>query len=391
MKTLKRIIFWWKIAFLFLFRSMRSTAILSLMLMTAVAALLFLSALAVGVNDAMIRNSVSLYAGHITGFDIPGNIQKETLKASGVITVLKRTNVSGSLIFGRKIHELTITEVEPHAELTYTAIGRKVVAGTYPSETRGQLLIGWSIARKLGAQLQDTIYFTDLAGKYKIPLRITGLYRTGIDQLDSEIAFCSSGSLPSPGHNWTAAIFLEEGVSPDKIISTYDRRFHNQFQFKSWATLMPDLKQLIDLNYVSMSIVILLVFLVVSLGIACAFVIVILKTIREYGILKAMGVTSRENALLIVCEIILMNLFATMLGILLGVALSLLVMETGIDLTAFTSHNRYFAVSGVIYPRLTPFAWGVPPAMAFLFSLLAAVWPAILVSHRRAAEILRLV
>jgi len=391
MKTLKRIIFWWKVAFLFLFRSMRSTAILSLMLMTAVAALIFLSALAVGVNDAMIRNSVSLYAGHITGFDIPGNIQKETLKASGVITVLKRTNVSGSLIFGRKIHELTITEVEPHAELTYTAIGRKVVAGTYPSETRGQLLIGWSIARKLGAQLQDTIYFTDLAGKYKIPLRITGLYRTGIDQLDSEIAFCSSGSLPSPGHNWTAAIFLEEGVSPDKIISTYDRRFHNQFQFKSWATLMPDLKQLIDLNYVSMSIVILLVFLVVSLGIACAFVIVILKTIREYGILKAMGVTSRENALLIVCEIILMNLFATMLGILLGVALSLLVMETGIDLTAFTSHNRYFAVSGVIYPRLTPFAWGVPPAMAFLFSLLAAVWPAILVSHRRAAEILRLV
>ncbi len=391
MKTLKRIIFWWKVAFLFLFRSMRSTAILSLMLMTAVAALIFLSALAVGVNDAMIRNSVSLYAGHITGFDIPGNIQKETLKASGVITVLKRTNVSGSLIFGRKIHELTITEVEPHAELTYTAIGRKVVAGTYPSETRGQLLIGWSIARKLGAQLQDTIYFTDLAGKYKIPLRITGLYRTGIDQLDSEIAFCSSGSLPSPGPNWTAAIFLEEGVSPDKIISTYDRRFHNQFQFKSWATLMPDLKQLIDLNYVSMSIVILLVFLVVSLGIACAFVIVILKTIREYGILKAMGVTSRENALLIVCEIILMNLFATMLGILLGVALSLLVMETGIDLTAFTSHNRYFAVSGVIYPRLTPFAWGVPPAMAFLFSLLAAVWPAILVSHRRAAEILRLV
>ena len=140
-----------------------------------------------------------------------------------------------------------------------------------------------------------------------------------------------------------------------------------------------------------MSIVILLVFGVVSLGIACAFVIVILKTIREYGILKAMGVTARETALLIVCEVVLMNLFATTLGILLGIALSLLVRETGIDLTAFTSHNRYFAVSGFIYPRLTPFAWGAPPALAFLFSLIAAVWPAILVSRRRAAEILRLV
>jgi ABC-type lipoprotein release transport system permease subunit len=391
MKTLKRIIFWWKIAFLFLSRSIRSTAILSLMLMTAVAALIFLSALAVGVNDAMIRNSVSLYSGHITGFYIPDNVRKETLKAPGVIAVLKRKNVPGSLIFGHKIHEVTMTEMESREELAYTAISRKVTAGEYPSETRGQVLMGWSIARKLGAQLQDTIYFADFTGKYKIPLRITGLYRTGIDHLDGQFAFCPSGSLPSPGPNWTAAIFLEEGASPDKIISTYDGRFHNQFQFKSWATLMPDLKQLIDLNYVSMSIVILLVFFVVSLGIACAFVIVILKTIREYGILKAMGVTSRENALLIVCEIIMMNLFATILGILLGIGLSLLIRETGIDLTAFTSHNRYFVVSGIIYPRLTPFAWGVPPAMAFLFSLIAAVWPAVLVSHRRAAEILRLV
>ena len=132
---------------------------------------------------------------------------------------------------------------------------------------------------------------------------------------------------------------------------------------------MPDLKQLIDLNYVSMSIVILLVFGVVSLGIACAFVIVILKTIREYGILKAMGVTSRETMLLIFFEVVLMNLFASTLGVILGITLTLVVKETGIDLTAFTSHNRYFAVSGVIYPRLTAFAWGRPRRWHFFFPL----------------------
>jgi len=78
-----------------------------------------------------------------------------------------------------------------------------------------------------------------------------------------------------------------------------------------------------------------------------------------------------------------MNLLATTLGIIVGVGLSLLVRETGIDLTAFTSQNRYFAVSGVIYPRLTPFAWAVPPVLAFLFSLVASIWPALLVSRRR--------
>ena len=52
-------------------RSGRSTAALSLMVVTAVATLIFLSALAVGVNDAMIRNTVELYGGHISGFNLP--------------------------------------------------------------------------------------------------------------------------------------------------------------------------------------------------------------------------------------------------------------------------------------------------------------------------------
>jgi hypothetical protein len=40
---------------------------------------------------------------------------------------------------------------------------------------------------------------------------------------------------------------------------------------------------------------------------------------------------------------------------------------------------------------LTPYAWGVPPVLAFLFSLVASIWPAVLVARRRAAEILRIV
>ncbi len=391
MKTLKLILFWWKVAFLFLFRSMRSTGILSLMLLTAVAALIFLSALAVGVNDAMIRNSVSLYSGHVTGFNIPDDIRKEALAVPGVAAVLKRLNIPGNLVKGNKTHEVIVTEMEPREELHFTAIGRKVVAGTYLTGTKGELLLGQSLAEKLGVSPGDTVQFTPFAGTGVTALRVTGIYRTGIDQLDREIAFCPLGSLPSPGAGWSAAIFLKEDVAPESIISAYRGFLPVSAQFKSWETLMPDLKQLIDLNYVSMSIVILLVFGVVSLGIACAFVIVILKTVREYGILKAMGVTSRETMLLIVFEVVLMNLFASTLGIILGIALSLLIKETGIDLTAFTSHNRYFTVSGVIYPRLTPFAWGVPPALAFLFSLIAAIWPAVLVSRRRAAEILRIV
>ncbi|MEI6126984.1 MAG: hypothetical protein WCQ99_10585, partial [Pseudomonadota bacterium] len=77
-----------KIASLFLVRSGRSTAALSLMVVTAVATLIFLSALAVGVNDAMIRNSVSLYGGHVSGFDLPSSLAPESLAAEGVAGIV---------------------------------------------------------------------------------------------------------------------------------------------------------------------------------------------------------------------------------------------------------------------------------------------------------------
>lgn len=108
--------------------------------------------------------------------------------------------------------------------------------------------------------------------------------------------------------------------------------------------------------------------------------------------MKAMGVTTAEMSMLIVAKVALMNLIACAVGLLIGVFAVLAVAHMGgIDITAFTSHNRYFAVSGVIYPRLTAFSLWAPPTTSLLFSLLAATWPAALVARKKAADILRLV
>jgi len=82
--------FWIKTATLFLVRSRSSTVVLTLMVISAVATLIFLSSLAIGINDAMIRNSVGLFSGHISGFNIPDDITKKQLLAEGVSGVLKR-------------------------------------------------------------------------------------------------------------------------------------------------------------------------------------------------------------------------------------------------------------------------------------------------------------
>ena len=218
---------------------------------------------------------------------------------------------------------------------------------------------------------------------------MAGLYKTGIDQFDRGVSFCTMSAIPVKSSPWNAAIFLDNGVDKELIVGKYRNAKLKNILFKTWSDLMPDLQQLIDLNYISMSIVIVLVFIVVSSGIAGAFSIFILKNIREYGIMKAMGITPMETASLIFSEVILINLVASSIGIIIGAAVVFIFENIGINLSAYTSHNQYFIVSGIIFPRLTVFSLCLPPASALLFSIPAAIWPSALVIKRSAADILR--
>ena len=387
--TFKYLKFWIRTAFLFLFRSCRSTVTLSLMVVTAVAVLIFLSALAVGINDAMIRNSVGLYSGHISGFSLPQNLDAQRLKIEGVVSVLKRISIPGILSNGNNMETLTMVGVDPAAELNTAAIWKKMVSGRFLKNGDKMVCLSRQLADRLKVRPGDSVLFSLGLNKNQILFVVSGIYKTGIDYLDRGIAFCPFEILPVERYTWEAAVFIREGVEPESIIAQYQTLVSGSASFGSWKEMMPDLVQLIDLNYISMGVVTVLVFGVVSLGIACAFVIFILKNLREYGIMKAMGATPQEIGGLIVVEVILMNLAALSIGVLIGVVLVFIASHSGIDLTYFTSHNRYFVVSGVVFPRLTFFSLCLPPMLALFFSLVSAVWPVAIVTRKKAADILR--
>lgn len=383
---------WIRSAALFLLRSGRSTLALSVMVAAAVAGLVFLSAFAVGVNDAMVRNSVGLYAGHITAAALPETLKPEALQMQGVAHVLKRLNLPGVLSgLNQEKSDLAVTmvAVDPAAEQKATAFHRKIIHGAPLENGSNQVLLSRESAEKLGVEIGETLRFTASELRLSLDLKLSGIYAVGIAALDHGVAFCPADILSSLPESWSAAVFIRENYEPEEIISFYDRLWGNGDKFKSWKTSMPDLTQLIQLNYVSMGIVMVLVMGVVAVGIACTFIVFIFKSLREYGIMKAMGVTALEIAFLIVTEIVLITLIASMGGELLGAAAVALFSATGVDLTAWTSHNQYFAVSGVIYPRLTCYSLLLPVAVAFFFGLLASVWPALVVARKKAVDVLR--
>lgn len=377
-----------RVAFLFVWRSWRSTLVLSLMVFSAVAALVFLSSLAVGTNDAMIRNSVGLFSGHIAGDDLPPDMTGDRLAVDGVAGALIRKKRPVWLWHNEEMEAALLFGVHPLEEKRLTAIWKKTVLGRYLEPGQAALYLSQPVAEKLKVTIGDSVRLGFTPGAAIREWPVAGIYRTGVSHLDHGIAFCPVEVFPDRGSPTAAAVFLKDGTDPEKVLADY-RKLPGPSRFLAWTDFMPDLKQLIDLNWVSMGIVMLLVFGIVSLGISCAFVIFILKNLREHGIMKAMGVLPTETAWLVLWQVVVLTLVASLAGLAAGAAAVTAFARVGIDLTAFTSRNQYFAVSGVIYPRLTLYSVLLPPLLALVFGKLAAVWPAIFVIRSRAADILR--
>ena len=377
-----------KVGFLFIWRSWRSTLALGIMVFSAVTALVFLSALAVGTNDAMIRNSVRLFSGHITAEDLSQDLRRDELNVDGVDGVLIRKKRSIWLSRQDEMTTAVLLGVNPSEERRHTALWKKTVRGRYLEPGEAALYISQAVASKLNVTVGDLVQIGFKPGSTVAEWMVCGIYQTGISYLDNGLAFCPMEVFPLPILDaarlffWLTARIVIESWQP--IVSS-----RSTSEFRAWTDFMPDLKQLIDLNFVSMGIVMVLVFGIVSLGISCAFVIFILKNLREHGIMKAMGILPAEAVLLIVTQVAVLTLAASLAGDVAGALAVLGFARIGIDLTAFTSHNQYFVVSGIIYPRLTFYSLFWPPVLAMVFGLLAAVWPSVFVIRKKAADILR--
>ncbi len=382
-----RSIFLLRTSLLFLLRSGRSALTLALMLVSAIAALIFLASLANGVNDAMVRNSVGILSGHITVFNLPAGFDEAGLKHRDVRGVLRREHFRGILSVAQNMALVDLVAVDPVQEQRHTALWQKSVAGSYPRPGQNDIFISRLLAEQLGVRVGGQLMFRPALGAAAHELRVSGIYHTGIERIDRSLCFLPLGVLPQRAQAWDAAIFLAAGASEESVMAGL--HIPPAASLKSWQELMPDLSELIELNYYSMLIVIILVFGVVSIGVGCIFVIFILKHIREYGIMKSMGLMPQEIAGLVYAEVLIMCSGAAGLGCLLGLLLVALFAGRGIDLGAYTAHNQYFVVSGVIYPRLSLFSFGLPPLLALISGLLSASWPAIMLMRYRTAAILR--
>jgi len=388
---------WPTMALRFVLRHRRKTLATGSFIVLGTAVLVFLQALTVGINDTMVLNTTRLHYGNAF-VEVPAGTRGLKDAAAALETAahvrhaLVRRRLPALAAHGGAAAPAVFYVVDPGKEADVTAIARRITDGRYPSADQAEALIGRALARQLAVRPGQQMSVMDGTGRAVGLFTVSGIFQTDIDYFDNTIGYLPVQAVDAGVLNGCAAeiaVFYAAATGMRPPPADMRRHLPEKAVLKTWEQLMPDLVQLIRLNRTSMRIIMVFVFILVGFGISNSFVLTIVERFREFGILKAMGVTSRELVGMIFCESFIVCLAAGLTGLAVGYVLTQLTALIGIDFSSFTSHNRYFVVSGQVFPRVTAPALYWPALLVVGVSFMSSFLPARIAAKKTAAETLR--
>ena len=358
-------------------RRFRRSAVVFTGIALAMAALVTLEAIMEGVTDAMIRNSVAIGHGHVhatwqAGPDPVAATRRVREALPDALAVLPRKQSAGTLVHDKRELPATLIGIDPALEDHRTAVSVRMTEGTFLIQP-GELLLGRTAGETLDARVGQDIAFWRV-NQNERSFRVGGIYDTGIDALDRRTCFANLEDVP--GQRYALAIFLPTSADSDRAAAAVRAVLPTDAAVTTWQQALPELVQLIALNTVSMDIVQALALLILAFGVANAAYIAVNEQMREFAILKAMGVTPGGIMLLVEAQTLGLVTPAAAVGVALGAIVSMLWGQWGLDLSRWTSANVHFVLSGVIYPHLVLRSVLLPAAVAILCGLLAGALPA---------------
>ncbi len=175
-----------------------------------------------------------------------------------------------------------------------------------------------------------------------------------------------------------------------KKIETLD-----QLEILPWRDLVPELVMIIDMvDYTGYFVLVLVLVAAVS-GIVNTLMMATYERMHEFGMLLALGCRPGRIVRLILIEAMLIGLIGVLLGTALGAGFTVATSVHGIDMASWGGeHMDELAYGGInmplhIYPRLELLDPVIGLVAVMVFSLLAAVWPAMVAGRLDPMEAMR--
>jgi len=361
-----------------------------------------LGALWQGMVNQMIKNGVATMTGHLqihqkdyrndpvveNSIPDPDRVEKVLGEHLPEKTAWSsRIRVTAVAANARHSAGVTIIGIDPDREAAVSFIAGAVRQGRYlQADDRYGILIGRALADKFATKLGRKVVLMSQNTEREIgsrAFRITGIFRAEMEATEKQLVFITKPAarkLLKLGVGVSEySIVLPEEDPPDleTLVGTLRANLSADDLVEGWPEILPMVKTYVELIQSWNWIWYLVVFIAMGFGIVNTMLMAVYERMREFGVLKALGMQPGW----IVKDVLTESFFLLLGGMLIGNGAAFLTVlifsRTGIDLSAFAAGAEYAGIAKIIYPALSFRDVGFANLMVFLLGMLISLYPAI--------------
>lgn len=375
------------------------------------ASMIFVGALFVGMFESMVRTATDTFLGqgqiHAEGFRAtleveetihkPGAVLDELSKEDILEAFTPRTISFGMLSAAAGASSVILYGIESDTERKLSVIDDAITEGTYlGADDVRHILIGSKTAETLEVTTGDRLVLTVAqAGTGELSqdmFRVGGIFHMGIREVDSGMAFIHIRKAQQllalgDGMHEIALRFKDIEAAGDPKLPFWDKYSQGGNEAIGWRRIVPQLDGVIELSSVSKGITIFLVFGIVALIVMNTLFMSLYERMFEFGVLRAIGTRPSRMAAVIFLEAASLSLISIAIGSAMGLAVTKYYSIHGIDYRGIEFAG--VTITELLYPVLELRQFTLYPLLILLFSLVAALYPAVFAARLTPARAMR--
>ena len=210
--------------------------------------------------------------------------------------------------------------------------------------------VGAALARRLALGVGSRLVLTAQSAGGEITgqmVRVVGTFQSGLPEIDEGLVYVPIATartwLGAPGAATALAVLLRSSRAADRVARAVRRDLPPGMAVLAWPQADPALAAAVRLDDWSGYAFLAILFLIVALAILNAVLMSVLNRRREFGVLQALGLTSRDTSWVVFTEGLVLSAASGILGIAIGLSVTWLLWRHGIDFSAFMQGDISFA------------------------------------------------
>lgn len=387
-----------------IWRNPKRTGIILTAITIGVSAMITLASLSRGMAGGMVENAIDNLIGHIkimnpeyrTDPDISHRMDdyKEIVALAAPLLpegskLTRRIRVDAVAANARETVGVELVSIDPAMEAGVSFISHAPVEGARikKGDLRG-VLMGAALAQKLqtgiGKKLVVTTQKADGESGSRA-FRIRGLFHAEMEATEKAFLFVTHQAaerlLGQKDIATEVAITLPKGAS-DKEIAVVSQGIKEALaeapvSVTTWRDLLPAITAYLAMFDSFLIIWFVVIFIAMGFGIVNTILMAVYERMREFGLLKAIGMKPSRIIAMVLSESIFLLVAGCILGTALGVGFVWYFSQGGINLGSFSQGTQMLGISRIIRPMIFQSDIIVANAVVVILGGLVSIYPAL--------------